>query len=223
MENFKKALAELIGTFILVFIGTGSAVLAGDKIGNLGIGFAFGLTIVAAAYSIGTVSGAHLNPAVSLAMFVNKRLSALTLVWYVVAQVVGAFIATSALKMIASEKGVSGLGANALNGISAGTGFLVELVLTFIFVLVIVTVTSETKGNAKLAGLVIGLTLTMLHMIGIPLTGLSVNPARSLAPAIFTGGVALNQLWIFILAPLVGGILAALVGKYLLNTEASAK
>src|SRR5574337_828751 len=112
MENFKKALAELIGTFILVFIGTGSAVLAGDKIGNLGIGFAFGLTIVAAAYSIGTVSGAHLNPAVSLAMFVNKRLSALTLVWYVVAQVVGAFIAASALKMIASEKGVSGLGAN---------------------------------------------------------------------------------------------------------------
>lgn len=223
MENFKKALAELIGTFILVFIGTGSAVLAGDKIGNLGIGFAFGLTIVAAAYSIGTVSGAHLNPAVSLAMFVNKRLSALTLVWYVVAQVVGAFIAASALKMIASEKGVSGLGANALNGISVGTGFLVELVLTFIFVLVIVTVTSETKGNAKLAGLVIGLTLTMLHMIGIPLTGLSVNPARSLAPAIFTGGVALNQLWIFILAPLVGGILAALVAKYLLNTEASAK
>ncbi|GFH42613.1 aquaporin [Lactococcus hodotermopsidis] len=219
MENFKKALAEVIGTFVLVFIGTSSAVIAGEQIGHLGIALAFGLTIVAAAYSIGTVSGAHLNPAVSFAMFINKRLSAIEFVWYVLAQIIGAFLGSFALKTIATDKGAEGLGANALNGISTGTGFLVEAILTFIFVLVIVTVTSNTKGNAKLAGLVIGLTLTMVHLVGIPLTGTSVNPARSIAPALLSGGAPVDQLWLFILAPLVGGLIAALVGKYLLDTE----
>ncbi|MDR0846952.1 MAG: MIP family channel protein [Lactobacillales bacterium] len=221
MGNLKKFLAEFIGTFILVFVGTTSAVIAGEKIGNLGIAIAFGLTIVAAAYSIGTISGAHLNPAVSIAMFVNKRLSAVELGVYVAAQVLGGLLGSSLLYGIASDQlgTTENLGQNLLNGISAPVGFLVETVLTFMFVLVIVTVTSSKKGVGSVAGLFIGLTLTMDHLIGIPLTGTSVNPARSIAPALFAGGDALGQLWIFILAPIVGAILAALVAKYLIGTE----
>lgn len=219
----KKAIAECLGTFILVFFGTATAVLGNgtEGIGATGIALAFGLTIIAAAYSIGTVSGAHLNPAVSLGMWINKRISTMELVYYIVGQIVGALIASFTLLSIlnASGKETTNLGQNAFGDFSAFGALTIEIILTFIFVLVIMTVTSAKKGNAKLAGVVIGLTLTMIHLVGIPLTGTSVNPARSLAPAIFVGGDALAQVWVFIVAPLIGGLLAALVAKYLLDTE----
>ena len=220
----KKFVAELIGTFMLVFIGTGSVVFGHgvEGVGHLGIALAFGLSIVVAAYSIGTISGAHLNPAVSIAMFVNKRLSSSDLVNYLLAQVVGAFLASGAVFFLLANSGMStaSLGVNALaNGVTVFGGFLFETIATFLFVLVIMTVTSETKGNPSIAGLVIGLSLTALILVGLNITGLSVNPARSLAPAVFVGGAALQQIWIFILAPIVGGVLAALVAKNLLGTE----
>ncbi|AND80407.1 MIP/aquaporin family protein [Streptococcus pantholopis] len=219
----KKFFAELIGTFILVFVGTSAAVFGGGLagIGITGIALAFGLTIVASAYSIGTVSGAHLNPAVSIAMFINKRISSKDLLIYICAQIVGAFLGTLALEGLIANIGVvtDNLGQNLFNGVDAAGAFLVETILTFIFVLVIVTVTSAKKGNAKLAGLIIGLTLTLIHFVGIPLTGMSANPARSLAPAVLAGGDALSQLWVFILAPILGAVLAALVGRYLIGTE----
>lgn len=220
----KKAIAECLGTFILVFFGTATAVLGNgmDGIGTTGIALAFGLTIIAAAYSIGTVSGAHLNPAVSLGMWLNKRITTSELLYYVVGQIVGGLVASLALLSIlnASGKETTNLGQNGFGDLSVFGALTVEIILTFIFVLVIMTVTSAKKGNAKLAGVVIGLTLTMIHLVGIPLTGTSVNPARSLAPAIFVGGDALSQVWVFIVAPLIGGLLAALVAKYLLDTEA---
>ncbi|WP_165210647.1 MIP/aquaporin family protein [Streptococcus tangpeifui] len=222
----KKFFAELIGTFILVFVGTGTVAFGNgmEGIGHVGIALAFGLSIVAAAYSVGTVSGAHLNPAVSIAMFINKRLSAKDLANYIVAQVIGAFLASVFLDFLVSNSGLSvdkvGLGQNALaDGVTALGGFLFEAVASFIFILVIVTVTSESKGNGKIAGIVIGLTLALMILVGLNITGLSVNPARSLAPALFIGGSALKQVWIFILAPIVGGVLAAIVGDKLLGTE----
>ena len=212
----KKFVAELIGTFMLVFVGTGAVVFGNglEGLGHLGIAFAFGLAIVVAAYSIGTISGAHLNPAVSIAMFVNKRLSSSELVNYILGQVVGAFLASAAVFFLLANSGMStaSLGENALaNGVTVFGGFL--------FVLVIMTVTSESKGNGAIAGLVIGLSLMAMILVGLNITGLSVNPARSLAPAVLVGGAALQQVWIFILAPIVGGVLAALVAKNFLGTE----
>ncbi|AXQ79754.1 aquaporin [Streptococcus chenjunshii] len=219
----KKFFAELIGTFILVFVGTSAAVFGGGSagIGITGIALAFGLTIVASAYSIGTVSGAHLNPAVSIALFINKRINSKDLLIYICAQIIGALLGSFTLQVLIANIGVvtDNLGQNLFNGVNAVGAFLVETILTFIFVLVIVTVTSAKKGNANLAGLIIGLTLTLIHFVGIPLTGMSANPARSLAPALLTGGDALGQLWVFILAPILGAVLAALVGRYLLGTE----
>ena len=208
----KKFFAEVIGTFMLVFIGTGAVVFGNgtEGLGHLGIALAFGLSIVAAAYSIGTVSGAHLNPAVSIAMFVNKRLSSKDLVNYIAAQVVGAVLASATVFFLLSNSGMS---------TASFGGFLFEVIASFIFILVIMTVTSASKGNGKIAGLVIGLSLTLIILVGLNITGLSVNPARSLAPALFVGGAALQQLWIFILAPIVGGYLAAIVAKQLLGTE----
>lgn len=222
----KKFFAEVIGTFMLVFIGTGAVVFGNgtEGLGHLGIALAFGLSIVAAAYSIGTVSGAHLNPAVSIAMFVNKRLSSKDLINYIAAQVVGAVLASATVLFLLSNSGMStaSLGENALaKGVTPFGGFLFEVIASFIFIfiLVIMTVTSATKGNGKIAGLVIGLSLTLIILVGLNITGLSVNPARSLAPALFVGGAALQQIWIFILAPIVGGVLAAIVAKNLLDTE----
>lgn len=219
----KKFTAELIGTFMLVFIGTGAVVFGNgtEGLGHLGIALAFGLSIVAAAFSIGTISGAHLNPAVSIAMFVNKRMDAKDLVTYVAAQVIGAILASAALVFFLTNAGaeITSLGENGFSTVDALGAFLFEALVSFIFILVIVTVTSATKGNGKIAGIVIGLTLTLLILVGLNVTGLSVNPARSLAPALFVGGQALSQVWVFILAPIVGGVLAALVGKHLLGTE----
>ena len=220
----KKFFAELIGTFMLVFVGTGAVVFGNgvEGLGHLGIALAFGLSIVAAAYSIGTISGAHLNPAVSIAMFANKRMSSKDLVNYILAQVLGAFIASATVYFLLANSGMptASLGENALaNGVTIFGGFLFEVIATFLFVLVIMTVTSSSKGNSSIAGLVIALTLVVMILVGLNITGLSVNPARSLAPALLVGGVALQQVWIFILAPIVGGLLAAVVAKTLLGTE----
>ncbi|MBQ6484567.1 MAG: MIP family channel protein [Carnobacterium sp.] len=219
----KKGIAEFIGTFVLVLFGTGAAVLGGgiEGIGTLGIAMAFGLSIVAMAYSIGTISGCHVNPAVSIAMYVNKRLSLSELAYYIVGQVLGAVVATGVLKIIlsTSDMAVTNLGQNSFGALGAGGAFLVEAILTFIFILVIIVVTGK-HGSPEFAGLVIGLTLVLIHLLGIPLTGTSVNPARSFSPAIFAGGEALSQLWVFIVAPIVGGILAAITSKLLLDSEA---
>lgn len=219
----KKGIAEFIGTFVLVLFGTGAAVLGGgiEGIGTLGIAMAFGLSIVAMAYSIGTISGCHVNPAVSIAMYVNKRLSLSELAYYIVGQVLGAVVATGVLKIIlsTSDMAVTNLGQNSFGALGAGGAFLVEAILTFIFILVIIVVTGK-HGSPEFAGLVIGLTLVLIHLLGIPLTGTSVNPARSFSPAIFAGGEALSQLWVFIVAPIVGGILAAITSKLLLYSEA---
>ncbi|MCU4788136.1 aquaporin [Bacillus cereus] len=217
-----KAIAECIGTFVLVLYGTGTAVIGGgvEGIGILGIAMAFGLSIVAMAYSIGTISGCHVNPAVSIAMFINKRMTAEELAYYIVAQILGALLGTVTLVTILKSSGMtlSNLGQNSFGNLGASGSFLVEFVLTFVFILVIITVTGK-KGIPNLAGIVIGLTLVLVHLFGISLTGTSVNPARSFAPALFAGGEAISQLWVFIIAPILGGIVAAIVGKFLLNTE----
>ncbi|KFN04286.1 aquaporin [Bacillus clarus] len=218
----KKAIAEFIGTFVLVLFGTGVAVLGGgiEGIGILGIAMAFGLSIVAMAYSIGTISGCHINPAVSIAMFINKRMNAMELSYYLLAQILGGLLGTATLVTIlqSSKMSLDNLGQNSFGALGLSGAFLVEFILTFVFILVIVAVTGK-KGSSSLAGLVIGFTLVLVHLLGIPLTGTSVNPARSLAPALFAGGEAVSQLWVFIVAPILGGIVAALVGKFILNTE----
>ena len=194
----KKFVAELIGTFMLVFVGTGAVVFENglDDLAHLGIAFAFGLVIVVAAYSIGTVSGAYLNPAVSIAMFVNKRLPSSELVNYILGQVVGAFLAPASVFFLLANSGMStaSLGENALaSGVTVFGGFLFEVIATFLFVLVIMTVTSASKGNGEIAGLVIGLSLMAMILVGLNITGLSVNPVSSLAPAVLVGGAALQQ------------------------------
>jgi aquaporin Z len=218
----KKGVAEFIGTFVLVLFGTGTIVLGGgiQGIGILGIALAFGLSLVAMVYSIGTISGCHVNPAVSIAMFVNKRINASELVCYLIAQVLGAFLGTAILVAFLklSNMPIDNLGQNGFQHLGYWGAFLVELVLTFVFILVILVVTGK-NGNASLAGLVIGLTLVLVHLFGIPLTGSSVNPARSLAPAVFAGGKAVSQLWVYIVAPIIGGIIAALVGKFVFDSE----
>jgi len=227
----KKYLAEFIGTLTLVFFGCGTAVVCGGFTGGTGAGFlgvvgialAFGLAIVASAYAIGPVSGCHVNPAVSLSMLLTKKLSTKDFGGYVIAQIAGAFAGSALLKFIVSSSGAlsseNGLGQNGFAaqsglGLSLGGALAVEVILTFVFVLTILGVTSSEK-TANIAGIVIGLTLTFVHIIGIPLTGTSVNPARSLAPALFVGGEALSQVWVFIVAPLVGAALAAFVFKAL--------
>lgn len=220
----KKAIAEIIGTFTLVLIGTGSVVLGDGKSGLLGIGIAFGISVVAMAYSVGTISGAHMNPAVSLAMYINQRISLQVLFTYVAAQLIGALTGSMVLRFFLSQSGgdMTNLGATVLaEGVTILGGFMIELVLTFIFVLVIL-VTTGKKGDSHLAGLIIGLTLAALIIMGGTTTGVSLNPARSFGPAILMGGVALSQLWLYTLSTLLGGALAALVAKYILDSEAGA-
>jgi aquaporin Z len=222
-ENMtKKMIAEALGTLILVLFGCGSAVLMGAQIGMLGISLAFGLAIVAAAYGLGAISGAHLNPAVSLGMVMAGRMSVAEFVSYAVAQVAGATLGAGILLMIASGKADYTIAANGLGQNGFGTGYLgeyslmaaltFEVVMTFIFVTVILGATDQGAPGA-MAGLAIGLTLAAIHLVGINVTGVSVNPARSFGPAIFVGGKALADLWVFILAPLAGGAVAGLVWK----------
>jgi len=211
----RKYIAECLGTAILVFMGCGSAVFLGTAPngGHLAVAFAFGLSIVAAAYVIGGVSGCHINPAVSLGMYLVKRLSASDLGKYIVAQVVGAIIGALLLRVIVSLSGLTdqtgGLGSNSYNNVGPLAGLLVEIILTFIFVFTILGVTSN-PAFSDVAGIVIGLTLTFVHIVGIPLTGTSVNPARSIGPALLSGNPALmGHLWVFIVGPLAGAALAA--------------
>lgn len=228
----KKYLAELIGTFVLVLGGCGTAIFAGGTVGFLGVSFAFGLTVVAMAYGIGNISGAHLNPAVSVGVFCAGRMSAKDFGAYVVAQIIGAVLAAALLAFVVAQFGGS-RGTFAANGfgeafagasgyfqISALGAFVVEMVLTFIFIIVILGVTDK-KSTPGFAGLAIGLTLTLIHLISIPLTNTSVNPARSIGPAIFSeNAAALPQLWLFIVAPCVGAALAAFVYKYISSEKA---
>lgn len=213
-------LAECLGTFFLVFFGVGTAVLMGAQVGMLGIAIAFGLSIVAAAYGLGAISGAHLNPAVSLGVLLAGRMSAAEFVQYVIAQVIGAILAALVIYVIATGKadyaiatnglGQNGYGPGYSGGYGLGAALVYEVVATFIFVTVILGVTGP-GGPAGFAGLAIGLTLTAVHLVGIDVTGTSVNPARSIGPALIVGGQALSQLWLFIVAPLVGGALAGIV------------
>ena len=225
----KKYFAEFLGTLILVFMGCGSAMLLGcDAVGgHLAVALTFGLSIVAMAYVIGDISGCHINPAVSLAMLVSKKMSVNEFVGYVVAQLIGAFVGAVLLKTLTGF-GIDDLtGALGSNGVANAGGtagaLIVEVILTFIFIFTILGVTSS-KGKENVAGIVIGLTLTFVHIVGIPLTGTSVNPARSIGPALLAGGDALRHVWVFILAPLVGAVLAAIVfnGLIKLKTETKA-
>jgi aquaporin Z len=218
----KTFIAEVIGTAILVLFGCGAAVLMGAEIGMLGISLAFGLAIVAAAYGIGPISGAHLNPAVSLGAFLAGRMTGGALVTYVAAQFVGAVIGAGLLYLIASGKtgydiavgglGQNGYGAGYLGEYSLTSALIFEAVMTFLFVTVILGATQNGAPGA-MAGLAIGLTLAAIHLVGITVTGVSVNPARSFGPALFVGGKAMADLWVFIVAPLAGGALAGILQR----------
>lgn len=223
----KKYFAEFIGTFVLTFMGCGAVAVSGGidgVLGILGIAFAFGLSIVAMAYSIGNISGCHINPAVSLGMFICKKIDGKDFGYYVVAQFLGAILAAMLLKTVTSMcslqiggLGTNGFGSASYVGLNMAGAIIVEIVLTFIFLLAILGVTSKEE-NSSISGLVIGLSLTFVHIIGIPLTGTSVNPARSFGPALIEGGLALSQVWVFIVAPLIGSAIAAYVWKFL-NSE----
>ncbi len=227
----KKYIAEFIGTAVLVTLGCGTAMLVGCD-ASVGCGYlltalAFGLVIVGMAYCVGNISGCHINPAVSLGVLINGGMTVNDFVGYVIAQCLGALAGSGILAAIFSLGGVTdmtgGFGSNGLSGVggSAVAGLLVELVLTFIFVLTILGVTSKKSGHGSFGGLIIGLTLTLVHILGIGLTGTSVNPARSLGPAIAAAISGNTQplacLWVFIVGPLVGAALAAVVYKYLEN------
>ena len=222
--NMKKYICEFIGTAVLVLFGCGTAVVSrGDLVATA---LAFGLSIIAMAYVIGNISGCHVNPAVSLAMLINKKMSLKDFIGYVVAQVIGAFVGAGILYFILDRTGaaVIGLGTNGFAeasalGLNMVGAFVTEVVLTFVFIYTILGVTSD-KEKSNIAGLVIGLTLTFVHLIGINLTGTSVNPARSLAPAVIMGGDALKQVWLFIVAPFIGAALSAIVYKFLNKEEA---
>jgi len=227
----KKYVAECIGTCVLVVLGCGTAMLVGCDAAN-GSGYlltalAFGLTIVGMAYCVGNISGCHINPAVSLGVLMSGGVSTSDFIGYVVSQCIGALLGSGILALIFSTGGVTdqtgGFGSNGLAGVNGSpiAGLIVEIVLTFIFVLTILGVTSKKAGHGSFGGLVIGLTLTLVHILGIGLTGTSVNPARSFGPAVvaaIAGNTApIAALWVFIVGPLVGAALAAVVYKYLEN------
>lgn len=226
MESIKKYVAEFLGTFVLVLVACGTAVFSNCGMGNPGhliTALAFGLVIVAMAYSIGNTSGCHINPAVSMGMLVAGRMSVCDFIGYVIAQFAGAIAGAAVLKVIVSAlmdpaslavpETVIPLGQNNVD-MGIWLSLLVECILTFIFVFTILGVTSK-ESNGAVAGIVIGLTLVLVHLIGIPLTGTSVNPARSFGPALMTGVSALKDVWVFIVAPLAGGALAAVAHKLL--------
>ena len=214
MNSFKKYLAEFIGTFVLVLFACGTAAVVGCDTpgGYLMTDLAFGPVIVAMAYSIGNISGCHINPAVSIAMLISKKMSFKDFVGYIIAQFAGAIAGAAVLMALVGVE--TGLGTNALYNDSIGLSFLVEVILTFVFVLAILGVTSK-ESNGGVAGIVIGLSLTLVHILGISFTGTSVNPARSFGPALLVGGDALSCLWVFIVGPFVGAALAAVVYKAL--------
>jgi len=217
----KKYLAELIGTFVLVFGGCGSAVLAGEKIGFLGVSIAFGLTLLTMAYAIGPISGCHINPAVTIGLLVGKKIALRDVAGYIVAQIIGGILAAALVLVIAKgaaagyDPTLTGFAANGYGDHSPGhynltAALLAELILTFLLVFTVLGAT-DIKAPVGFAGIPIGFVLALIHLVGIPITNTSVNPARSIGPAVFVGGWALSQLWLFIIAPILGAILAALV------------
>ena len=223
----KRYVSELIGTMVLVLFGCGSAAIAGTVLGNLGIAMAFGLSIVAMAYVIGDISGCHINPAVSIGLWIDGRMELKDLVMYIIFQCIGAIIGTAILAVLinsapslggymATGLGQNGFGAASSVGLNLYGAIITEIILTFVFVFTVLGVTRSEKTSA-VAGIVIGLTLAFVHIMGIPLTGTSVNPARSIGPALLQGGDALNHVWIFILAPMIGAALAALFYKHILK------
>src|SRR5918997_6143020 len=217
----KRYLAELVGTFVLVFGGCGSAVLAGDRIGFAGVSFAFGLSLLAMVYAIGPISGCHINPAVTLGVLLSKKMQPRYAAGYLVAQVIGAILAAGVLLLIAKggpapyDSAIAGFAANGYGEHSPGrynltAAFLVEVVLTAVLVLTVLGATA-VEAPVGFAGIPIGLVLVLIHLVGIPVTNPSVNPARSIGPAVFVGGWALSQLWLFIVAPLIGAAIAAAI------------
>jgi aquaporin Z len=227
-NTLTRYFTELVGTFSLVLFGCGAAVISGightslAGIGQLGIALAFGLTVVAMAYAIGGISGCHINPAITIAMLVAGKLKAGHAAGYIIAQAIGAVLGAGVLYLL--QKGMPGftmgewaLGSNGWgegygSGYDTGAAFLAEVVFTFLFLFVIFGATSKW-GNSTMAGLAIGITLVLIHLVAIPITGTSVNPARSFGPALFAGGKALSQLWLFIVAPIVGAVLAAIIWR----------
>lgn len=215
----RKAVAEGVGTFILVFFAVGSAVFGIDTIGYVGVALAFGFVLLALAYAIGPVSGCHVNPAVTLGVLMRKGITTTEAIYYWIAQVIGAVLGAALLKLMVSGFGgakdaTGGLGTNNWGDtISAGGTFVLEVVLTFLLVFVVLLVTNRAAAPG-FAGLAIGLVLTVIHLVGIPLDGTSVNPARSLGPALLNGGEPLTHVWMFVVAPLVGGAIAALAAPF---------
>ena len=222
MNNTRSLLAEAFGTFWLVLGGCGTAVLAGEGVGTLGISLAFGLTVLTMAYAVGHISGGHFNPAVTVGLWAGGRFPAKDIAPYILAQVVGAIIAAFTLYFIASGKAGFTLQAEALasNGVGKGYGiaaaFAIEVILTAFFLIVIMGSTDQL-APAGAAPIAIGLALTLIHLISIPVTNTSVNPARSTGPALVEGGIALHQLWVFWLAPLIGGALGGCLYRQLLS------
>ncbi len=222
----KKYLAEMVGTMVLVLMGCGSAVMAGGAaaacgagVGTLGVALAFGLSVVAMAYCIGGISGCHINPAITLGVWMSGRMSGKDAGMYMVFQVIGAIVGSAILFALtstgANDAGCTATGANTFDAGEMWQALIAEVVFTFVFVLVVLGATDEKKGAGNFAGLAIGLTLVLVHIVCIPITGTSVNPARSIGPALFAGGQALQQLWLFIVAPFAGAALSAIVWKCL--------
>ena len=216
----KKYLAEMVGTMVLVLMGCGVAVSLNcgiDTSSVVGTAMAFGLSVVAMAYAIGGISGCHINPAITLGVWLSKRMSGKDAAMYMIFQVIGAFIGSAILCLLTSNSPeIAGTGANAVQaGATVCSALIAEIVFTFVFVLVVLGTTDSEKGAGNFAGLAIGLTLVLVHLVCIRYTGTSVNPARSIAPAVFQGGAALSQLWIFIVGPFIGAALSALVWKCL--------
>jgi aquaporin Z len=228
MTEIKKYIAELFGTFSLVFFGCGSAAIASTSIGNLGISLTFGLTILTMVYLIGHISGCHINPAVSISMLIAKKINVKDAAIYIISQCIGAILASLLLFTIAIGQpdyslasvglGQNGYGIASPDGYNLIACFIAEVVLTFLFVLIIFGATSKETPKGY-AGLIIGFALAIIHLVGIPITGTSVNPARSLGPAVVVGGVALIQVWLFWVAPIIGGILASILWKTVLQPE----
>ena len=222
----KKYIAECVGTFVLTFLGCGTAMFlgCGTPAGVVGTAIAFGLAVVAMAYTIGEISGCHINPAITLGVALSGRMSWKDAVGYWVGQVIGGILAGAVLllltKVVAAPDLTGGLGSNGVaNAGGVGGAFLVEVIATFLFVLVVLGTTDAKYGAGKPAGLAIGLSLILIHLMCINLTGTSVNPARSIGPALFAGGDALMDVWVFICAPLVGGALSACVWKAMVPKE----
>ncbi|MGY4789447.1 MIP/aquaporin family protein [Pediococcus pentosaceus] len=211
----KKYVSEIIGTFVLVFVGTAAVTIV------LGIGLAFGLAVTIMAYSVGAISGEHFNPAVTLGMWINKRISGADAIYYVISQFIGAVLASGMVKYFLSAMGAStsNLGQTDFAKISAFPALVTETLVTFLFVLVILLVTSKKYGNANFASLIIGLTLAFMIIASLNLTGGSLNPARSFGPAILVGGSALAHYWVYVVAPLLGAAIAAFVAKAMGSEE----